>query len=66
MCSEDLAESLVEEVGRCVVVLDLSPSFCVYMEAEALCTVCRDALCHMYRKVVLLDGVNDLDLLAAL
>jgi len=66
MCSEDLAESLVEEVGSCMVVLDLCPALCVHMEAEALSAVCRDTLCDMDGKVVLLDGVDDADLLATL
>ena len=47
MCSEDLAESLVEKVGRCMVVFDLDPALCINMEAEALRAVCRDALCNM-------------------
>ena len=66
MCSEDLAESLVEEVGRCMVVLDLESSLCVHVEAEALCAVSRNALCNMDSEVILLDCVYDVDLLAAL
>ena len=56
MCTEDLAESLVEKVCRCVVVLDLESSLCVHMETEAFCAVCRDALGNMDREVVLLSG----------
>ena len=49
----------MEEVGCGMVVLDLCPSFCIYMETEALSAVCRDALGDMDGKVVLLDGVDD-------
>ena len=66
MCSEELAESLVEKVGGRVVVLYLKPSFCVHMEAEALAAVCRDALGNMDCEVVLLDCVDDIDLFSAL
>ena len=59
MSSEDFAERLMEEVGCGMVVLDLCPSFCIYMETEALSAVCRDALGDMDGKVVLLDGVDD-------
>ena len=66
MCSENLAESLVKKVSCRVVVLDLSPSLCIYMEAETLSAVCRDTLRYVDSKVVLLDCINDADLLAAL
>ena len=66
MCSENLAESLVEEVGCRVVVLDVESSLRIHMEAEALCAVSRNALCYMDREVVLLYSVYDVDLLAAL
>ena len=66
MCSQNLAECLVEEVSSRVVVLDLESAFSVYMEAEALAAVRRNALGHMDCEVVLLDCVYDIDLLAAL
>ena len=47
MCSEDLAESLVEKVGRSMVVLDLESSFSIHVEAEALGAVSRDALSNV-------------------
>ena len=65
MCSEDFAERLVEKVGSGMVVFNLTSSFCVYKQAEALAAVSRDALCNMDCKVVFLDGVDDIDLLAA-
>ena len=53
-------------MGCCMVVLDLESSFCIDMEAEALCAVCRNALSYMDGKVVLLYSIDDVDLLAAL
>ena len=39
MCSEDLSESLMEKVGGSMVVLDLGPSFNIYMKAETFSAV---------------------------
>ena len=66
MCTEDLAESLVEKVGCTMIVLDLESSLSVHVETEALGAICRNAFSHMDCEVVLLDCIDDVDLFSAL
>ena len=59
MCTKNLAKSLVEKVCSRVIVLNLASSLRIYMEAEALCAVCWNALCNVNSEVVFLDGIDN-------
>ena len=66
MCTKNLAKSLVEKVCSRVIVLNLASSLRIYMEAEALSAVCRNALCNVNSEVVFLDGIDNVYLFATL
>ena len=66
MCSKSLSQSEIQKVGRRVVGCDLEPALHVNLQGEGLLAVCRNPFGYVDRKVVLLDCVEDLDLLAAL
>ena len=61
MGSEDLAQSLIEEVCTGVIVRNFLTALCVYYEGEACIAVLGEFLRDMDCKAVFLDGVEDID-----
>ena len=64
MLAEGFAQHLVEKVGTAVVAGDACPSGCVHHELELTCAAGRHLLGNVDGEAVLLEGVDDVDLLA--